>query len=196
MNREKLRRFVVRRLQECATVKLLLLERSVPVVEKTAAALIAALRRGNAIYLFGNGGSAADAQHFAAELQGTFYVKKRRPLPVMALTTNTSTLTAIANDIAYEQTFSRQVEAHVRKGDAVIALSTSGRSKNVLAAAKAARRKGATVIGFTGEHGGPLKRLCDICFCAPSNDVARIQECHGAVGHILCEIVESALSKK
>lgn len=182
---------VERRLAEAAEVKERLrgiagdLQRAIDLVTE-------ALRRGNGVLVFGNGGSAADAQHIAAELEGRFY-KNRRPLRVLALTANTSSLTAIGNDLGYEQTFSRLVEAHGRKGDVVIAISTSGNSKNVLEAVRSARAIGATVIGMTGGSGGKLKEMCDLVLCAPATDVARIQECHITMGHILCEVVEANL---
>lgn len=182
---------VERRLAEAAKVKEQLrgiagdLQRAIDIVTE-------ALRCGNGVLVFGNGGSAADAQHIAAELEGRFY-KNRRPLRVLALTTNTSSLTAIGNDLGYEQTFSRLVEAHGRKGDVVIAISTSGNSKNVLEAVRSARAIGATVIGMTGGSGGKLKEMCDLVLCAPATDVARIQECHITMGHILCEVVEANL---
>lgn len=182
---------VERRLAEAAQVKDRLravagdLERAIDLVTT-------ALRRGNGVLVFGNGGSAADAQHIAAELEGRFY-RNRKPLRVLALTTNTSSLTAIGNDLGYEQTFARLVEAHARPGDVVIAISTSGHSKNVLEAVKTARAIGAIVIGMTGQTGGKLRELCDLALCAPSTDVARIQECHITMGHILCEAVEANL---
>lgn len=150
------------------------------------------LRRGRAIWLFGNGGSAADAQHIAAELEGRF-MRERRALPVTALTTNASALTAIGNDYGYERTFARLVEAHVRRGDAVIAISTSGNSPNVLAGVRQAKKAGAVTIGFTNAHGGKLRRLVDHCLQVPSRDTQRVQEGHITLGHILCDLVESAL---
>lgn len=158
------------------------------------AALVArALGRGRTVYLAGNGGSAADAQHLAAELQGQLYRKGRRPLPVLALTANAPLLTALANDYGYEHTFARQLTAHARRGDVLIAMSTSGRSPNILAVARAAQKLGVAIVGFTGTQGQTLRRLCDRCIVAPSSDVARIQECHLQIGHILCELVEAAI---
>jgi len=153
------------------------------------------LRAGRRVYLAGNGGSAADAQHIAAELEGR-YRRDRPALPVMSLTTNTSTLTAVANDFGYARSFARPVEAHVRKGDVVILISTSGRSPNVLAAARAARKAGATVVGFTGDSGGALRRLAHLCLRVPSDRTSSIQECHIAAGHAVCEVVEGRLFGK
>jgi D-sedoheptulose 7-phosphate isomerase len=180
------------RLKEAAEVKAKLAAVILGPLKRAIGLTVEALRSGKRVYVFGNGGSAADAQHLAAELEGRF-TRERRALPVLALTTNTSTLTAIGNDYNYEYTFARQVEAHVSRGDVVIALSTTGRSKNVLAAVQKAKELGASVIGMTGETGGPLKDLCDVALMAPSDDTPRIQECHGTLIHILCEAVEVAL---
>lgn len=163
-------------------------------IEKIADALLNAYKNGKKMVLFGNGGSASDAQHLAAELVGSYANRNRRALPALALTTDTSALTAIGNDYSYEDIFSRQVEAMVNEGDVVIGLSTSGNSKNVLKAIRAAKQKKAITVGFTGEAGGALKSECDLCFCAPSKITAHIQECHITVGHILCGLVESAMA--
>lgn len=161
-----------------------------------AEAVVTTLWRGGRLYLCGNGGSAADAQHIAAELVGTFGDRARRALPASALTTDTSALTSIANDLGYASVFARQVEAFVTRRDALVCISTSGRSENVLAAARAARRLGARVLGLTGTPGEPLAFLCDVAVRAPSGDTQRIQECHIAIGHILCEAVERAFKAK
>ncbi len=186
------RRKIEESLAESAYVKLLLLQRQAAEIERIGKLLVRTLRAGRTVYLFGNGGSAADAQHIAAELEARF-LKERRALPCHALTTNTSTLTAIGNDYGYERTFARQVEAYVRKGDAAIAISTSGNSPNVLAGVRAARKAGAKTVGFTNEKGGKLKGLVDLCLLVPSTDTQRVQECHLAVGHVLCDVIESAL---
>ena len=158
----------------------------------TMAELLAdAFRKGSKVLLFGNGGSAADAQHIACELAGKFYLD-RAPLPAIALTTNTSTLTAIGNDYRYEEIFSRQLKALVREGDVVIGISTSGNSPNVLRGIEEAKRLGATTIGFTG-RGGKLKKLADCVLAVPSVDTHRIQEAHITAGHIICYLVEQAL---
>lgn len=165
-------------------------------IEKAAEILVMAYRSGRKMVLFGNGGSAADAQHLATELVNGFTIHDRPSLPALALTTDTSTLTAIGNDFEFEKVFSRQVESMVSPGDVVIALSTSGNSKNVLRGAEMARRRQAIVIGLTGESGGKLKDLCDVCIRVPSKDTPRIQESHIAVGHILCALIERACSSR
>ena len=161
-------------------------------IARMARALIEAFRRGNKLLSFGNGGSACDAQNFADELVGR-YARNRPPLPALALTTNTSDLTAISNDFGFEEVFARQLQAHAKPGDVAIAISTSGNSPNVLKAARAAKELGLTVIGLSGETGGKLKPLCDMCLCVPSSSVARIQETHIAVIQIVCGIIEDAL---
>src|SRR4051794_32598553 len=139
---------------------------------------------GHKVLLCGNGGSAADAQHIAAELVGRFVIE-RRPLPAIALTTDTSALTAIGNDYGYEHVFSRQVLALGSPGDVLVAITTSGTSKNVVAAAAAAREVGMKVIGLTGANGSAFVQACDAGVAVPSTNTARIQECHIAVGHLL-----------
>ncbi len=147
------------------------------------------VRNGGTIFLFGNGGSASDAQHIAAEFTGRF-VKEREPMAAIALTTDTSALTAIANDYGYDQVFVRQVKALVRKGDLVIGISTSGNSESINLAIEAARAKGACCSSLTGRDGGRLVSLCDINVVVPSEVTARIQECHILIGHIVCEVSE------
>ncbi len=165
-------------------------------VEKAAEALVTCYKKGGKMVLFGNGGSAADAQHIATELLGGFTIHDRPSYPALALTTDTSALTAIGNDFDFEQVFSRQVQAMVNKGDVVVAISTSGNSKNVILGAQMAKERGALVIGFTGMTGGKLKSDCDICICVPSKETAHIQEAHITTGHILCALVEKALAEK
>jgi D-sedoheptulose 7-phosphate isomerase len=150
---------------------------------------------GGATYFCGNGGSAADAQHLAAELVSRFYLE-RQGLASQALTVNTSVLTAVGNDYDYERIFARQVEAFVKPHDVVVGLSTSGNSRNVIAALSKARERGAYTVGFTGATGGKMKDVSDCCVCVPSTDTPRIQECHILLGHILCEIVEARLAGK
>lgn len=157
-----------------------------------AARLAACLEAGGTIYLCGNGGSAADAQHVAAEFVGRF-LRERRPLPAIALTCNTSLLTAVGNDYGFEHIFARQVRAHVRPQDCVVGISTSGRSANVLAALAAARELGAATIGFTGAEGDALAALCDDCLRAPSTSTPRIQEAHLVAWHLVCDLVERDL---
>ena len=148
-----------------------------------------ALDKGHKILFCGNGGSAADAQHLAAELVGRF-VKERESLAAIALTTDTSILTAVANDYSYDDVFSRQVAGLGQAGDVLIGISTSGNSKNVVKATELARQKGLKTVAFTGEGGGKLGALCDAVIAVPSKTTARIQEMHIMVGHIICEIVE------
>jgi D-sedoheptulose 7-phosphate isomerase len=151
-----------------------------------------ALRRGNKLLFAGNGGSAADAQHLAAELVVRF--KRDRPgLPALALTVDSSVLTAIGNDYGFEQLFSRQVQALGQAGDVLIALSTSGNSANILAAVPVAQAMGVHVVGMTGASGGMLKQVADLCLRMPSDDTPRIQEAHTLLGHILCDLLEQNL---
>ncbi len=161
-------------------------------VGEVASLLIRAYREGNKAIFFGNGGSAADAQHLAAELVGKFQ-RDRAALPSVALTVNSSILTAIANDYSYSMVFARQVEALGRPGDIAIGLSTSGNSVNVLEAFRAAKKRGMTTVALTGETGGRLKAEVDYCIRVPSSDTPRVQEGHILVGHILCELIEAAL---
>ena len=179
-------------LSQSAFVKLLLMQRQTEVIEKIALRLTKVLKAGRTVFLFGNGGSAADAQHIAAELEARF-LRERRALPCHALTTNTSTLTAIGNDYGYDRTFARQLEAYCRKGDAAVGISTSGNSPNVLEAIKTAKKLGAVTVGLTNEKGGTLKGLAELCLQVPSTDTQRVQECHMAVGHILCDIIEASM---
>ena len=168
------------------------MQSSLPLFESIAETLIRALRSANTVFWCGNGGSAADAQHMSAELIGRFR-RERRSLPSIALTTDTSILTALANDYGYECVFARQLEALCRKGDVVIGLSTSGNSENVCRALAKAREIGAHTVAFTGASGGKMKSLADVCFAAPSNETARIQECHTLASHMICDAVEHAL---
>jgi len=142
------------------------------------------------ILFCGNGGSAADAQHLAAEFSGRFYTD-RDPLYSEALHVNTSYITAVANDYSFDDIYSRLVKAKIRKGDILVGISTSGNSKNVLNALEQAKKQGGITVGFTGEKGGSMKAICDYTFCIPSNDTPRIQEAHIVLGHILCELVET-----
>jgi len=154
--------------------------------------LIDAIRGGHRVYVCGDGGSAGQAQHIAGEFIGRF-LKERGPLPCVALTTDTSVLTAVANDYEFESVFARQVDALVQEGDVLWALSTSGNSANVLKAASAAGRKGARLVGMTGRDGGHLKELCDVVLRVPADSSPAIQEGHLALIHILCGLVEQAL---
>jgi len=163
------------------------------VLEDVARRILACYRAGGKILVFGNGGSAADAQHFAAELVGR-YKRERAALPAIALTTDTSILTAVANDYSYADVFARQVEAHARPGDVVIGISTSGNSENVLRALTVARRIGAMTVVLSGGSGGKLKDLADVSVIAPSSDTPRIQESHITAIHIVCDLVEGEMA--
>lgn len=157
--------------------------------------LIYLLKKDHKVLFCGNGGSAADAQHLASELAGRFYLD-RKPLFAEALLTNTSVLTAIGNDHTFDTVFARAISAKGREGDALIALSTSGNSKNIIKAIQAAKEKNMLTIGLTGESGGKMAGLCDYLIQIPSKDTPRIQEAHILVGHIICELVEAALFGK
>ena len=147
------------------------------------------VQRGRTVFFMGNGGSAADSQHLAAELVGRFK-QERRGLSAIALTTDTSILTAVGNDFGFDEVFARQVDALVRSGDLVVGLSTSGNSPNVVKALVAARAKGAVTVGMAGRTGGQLAEICDLCLKVPSDITARIQEAHILVGHMVCELVD------
>ena len=152
------------------------------------------LEDGNKIILFGNGGSAADAQHIAAELTGR-YKTERRGLPGIALTTDTSAITAIGNDYGYDRIFDRQVESLANKGDLLIGISTSGNSKNVINAFKTGRELGCNILGFSGKDGGEMNDLCDVNLIVPSDDTPRIQEMHILFGHTICQLIDIAFDK-
>lgn len=183
--------FVVKQIEESINLKGYLLSEAQNLI-KISQQLIHALKNGNKILLCGNGGSAADAQHIAAELAGRFNYD-RDSLPAIALTTNTSSLTAIANDYGYEAVFAKQVQGLAKKGDVVIAISTGGNSPNVVLAIEEAKKKEAITIGFVGKQGGKLKELVDYIIHVPSNNTPRIQETHIFVGHIICSLVEEYL---
>ncbi|WDT82597.1 MAG: D-sedoheptulose 7-phosphate isomerase [Candidatus Manganitrophus sp.] len=174
-------------------VKEAIVRNMIPEIAQAAAWIVASYGNGGKLVLFGNGGSAGDAQHIAAELVGRFE-RERRALPAIALTTNTSTLTAIGNDYGYNKIFSRQVEAWVQPTDVVIGISTSGNSPNVLEGIAAAKLKGAKTIGLTGEKGGKLASQTDLCLKVPSSNTARIQESHIMIGHLLCLLLEQQIT--
>ena len=163
-------------------------------IEEVSFGIAGAFKNENRLYLCGNGGSAADAQHLAAEFTGRFY-SDREPLPAEALHVNTSFLTAVANDYSYDQIYERAIKAYGRKGDVLIGISTSGNSKNIILAQEEAKRRGMTVISFTGDTGGKMKDSCDYLFNVPSKDTPRIQESHILIGHIICQLVEEELFK-
>jgi D-sedoheptulose 7-phosphate isomerase len=158
-------------------------------IAKIVDTITAAFQNGNRVYFCGNGGSAADAQHLAAEFSGSFY-KDRKALPAEALHCNTSYMTSVANDFGYDVVYSRMIEGIAEKGDVLIGLSTSGNSANIIKAFEAAREKGVHTIGFTGITGGQLKSLSDYLINIPSSDTPRIQESHITIGHIICQLVE------
>jgi D-sedoheptulose 7-phosphate isomerase len=162
---------------------------------KIAEAMADVLKRGGKILLCGNGGSAADAQHIAGELLSR-YEFDRAPMPAIALTTDTSVLTAIGNDYGYEQVFERQVLALGKKGDVLVALSTSGRSPNVLRALAAAKKNGLVTIGFTGANGGDMASRCDLVLCAPSDKTPVIQQIHITAAHVICGLIERSIGKR
>lgn len=167
-------------------------EQLIIIIDKCIAVLVNAFRNGNKVLFCGNGGSAADAQHLAAEFSGRFYID-RDALPAEALHCNTSYITAVGNDYGYELVYSRMIKGIGQKGDVLIGLSTSGNSKNIIKAFETAKEKDMITIGFTGSTGGDLKSLSDYLINIPSTDTPRIQECHITVGHIICQLVEEKL---
>jgi D-sedoheptulose 7-phosphate isomerase len=164
-------------------------------IREAVALCTQALRNGNTILFAGNGGSAADAQHWAGELVSRFYYD-RPGLSGIALTTDTSILTAIGNDYGFDYVFARQIEALGRAGDVFVAISTSGNSKNILRAIAAAKAKGVRIIGFTGKGGGAMAGECDVCFRVPSDETPRIQEGHEFLGHLVCALIEAEMFPK
>lgn len=187
--------FIAKQLQEhLALFQKIETELTAPIAE-LAERLIETFRIGNKLLIMGNGGSAADAQHFAGEIVSRFRME-RPALPAIALSTDTSILTAIGNDYGFERIFSRQVEALAVPGDAVIGLSTSGNSPNVQKALEVARQAGCTTIGLLGKDGGSIKSVCDVPLIIPSNDTPRVQEGHITVIHILCDLIEQGLFGK
>jgi len=185
---------VRRSIQASIAVKNLLLGNAeiVSTIAEVSALLVDSLDKGNKVLLFGNGGSAADAQHIAAEFVGRFAFD-RPALPALALSVNTSCVTAIGNDYGFDLVFSRQIEALARPGDLAIGISTSGNSSNVLQGLSVARKIGLSTVALTGCTGGKLKNAVDYCICAPSNETPRIQECHILIGHIISELVEETI---
>lgn len=163
----------------------------IPQIEEASKMVIETLKNGNKVLLCGNGGSASDAQHIASELTGRYKIE-RRGLAGIALTTDTSALTAISNDYGYNRVFDRQVEALVREGDLLIGISTSGESLNIISALLLAKDMGAKTLGFSGKNGGKMKYVCDLNLIVPSDDTPRIQEIHILIGHILCQAVDDS----
>jgi D-sedoheptulose 7-phosphate isomerase len=189
--------FIRSRIQASADLKNSLIQNEslLSSLQKLAEEAVTCYKNGGKVLWCGNGGSAADAQHLAAELSGRFYYD-RAPLFSEALHVNTSYMTAVANDYSYEQVYSRLVQAMGRKGDILIGLSTSGNSGNVIAALQKAKELGMITAGFTGETGGKMKPHCDLLLNIPSTDTPRIQECHMLLGHTFCEMVEIAMFPK
>jgi len=163
------------------------------IICRFAETIVKSIKKGGTVYICGNGGSAADAQHIAAELINRFE-SNRKALPAVAFTTDTSVITSIANDSDYDSVFSRQTEALVKKGDILWTISTSGTSASILAAARVGKKKGAKVIAFTGKKNSSLERLADMCFCADSESAARSQEIHLLAYHIICKLVEQSFA--
>jgi D-sedoheptulose 7-phosphate isomerase len=189
-SKELLRQCVAKSLHEGADLRLSLIEHCTDGVVKAAEHIFDSLQKGGKLLTFGNGGSAADAQHLAGEFIGRF-TRERAPLPAIALTVDSSAMTAIGNDYGFDQIFARQVTGLGRQPDIIVAISTSGRSPNVLNGVRAASEKGLTTIGFSGGEGGPLAELVDIPIVVPSVSTPRIQECHITLVHIMCEVLES-----
>ena len=182
-------------IESSIVVKQQALEMNIDALEKSALECIRSLKSGGTLFFFGNGGSAADSQHVAAEFIGRFQ-KERQALAAIALTTDSSILTCLANDYSFDIVFSRQLEALGRKGDVAFGISTSGKSVNVVKAFEVARAKGMTTIAFTGNDGGPVAAMADISIIIPSKVTARIQEAHSTFFHSLCEVVENAFVPK
>jgi len=189
---ESMRKHILKHLEEHRNAFDYLQTHLVDAIERSADQMVSVLDRGNKILIMGNGGSAADAQHFAAELIGRFLIE-RRALPAIALTTDSSILTAVGNDYGFEQIFSRQVSALAIPGDLVVGISTSGNSPNVLAAMQVAREAGVATMALVGRDGGQLKNVSDQCLCIPGHYTPAIQEAHIAIIHILCDLIEQKL---
>ena len=186
---------IVEILEDNNRLSALLIRDHVNEIEHMVKLIVTAYKTGKKIVLFGNGGSAADAQHIASELVGRFKLE-RKGLRAIALTTDISVVTSIANDYGFENIFSRQIEAHVDEGDIVIGISTSGKSRNVLKGLRVARLRGAKLLGLTGKYGTELKEISDVTIIVPSENTPRIQEAHITIGHIICELVERTLFGK
>src|SRR5438067_5682085 len=194
MDREQAIDLINSSLREGAELRIVVARDCSTAIFEAAGLIIMCLRAGGKLLFFGNGGSAADAQHLAAEFVGRF-VRERIGLPAIALTTDSSILTAVGNDYGFEQIFARQIQALARPGDVAVALSTSGNSPNVLEGVKAASKAKTKTIGLSGKDGGVLAKEVDIAITIASKSTARIQECHIAVGHLLCELAEEDLCK-
>jgi len=193
MNREKALQEILKSFQTGTDLRNQVAQDCSENIVDAAVLITQCLRSGGKVLFFGNGGSAADAQHLAAEFVGRFQIE-RRPLPAIALTTDASILTAVGNDYGFEQIFTRQVQALGRPGDVAIGISTSGNSANVISAIKQAAQQDLKTIGLTGKDGGFLAKAVDVSIIIASTNVARVQECHITIGHILCALVENDLS--
>lgn len=180
---------------ESIAVKRGVLEREVGATARVAKVILAALKRGNRVFFFGNGGSAGDSQHLAGELLGRF-LRERRALAGLALTTDSSTLTAVANDYSYAEVFARQIEGLGRPGDVAVGITTSGRSANVIQALRRAKAMGLTTVALTGGTGGQAAKVADYAIIVPSSSTPRIQESHITLGHAICELVEAAMVRR
>jgi D-sedoheptulose 7-phosphate isomerase len=189
--------FIRKQIEESLKVKTLLLDDELfhKLIEESALRCCEALKNDKKIIFAGNGGSAADAQHLAGELVNRFGFE-RPGLSAIAITTDTSVITSIANDYGFERLFARQIQAIGKKGDILVAISTSGNSANIIEGIKEAKKIGITTIGLTGKSGGKISELCDLCFRIPSDETPRIQEAHILIGHIICSIIEKSLFKK
>ena len=190
--KSQMKEIVIKELKESANIKRMIAQNLSDVIANAAKIVIDAYKGSGKVLLIGNGGSAADAQHIAAELVGRFKLE-RIGLPAIALSTNTSILTALSNDYEYDTVFSRQLKALANDNDVLIAITTSGTSPNILKAVEVARSKSVKVIGLTGRNGGKLKDMADLTIIVPSNNTPRIQEAHITIGHIICDLVEREL---
>lgn len=190
-----MKELIVSILRESAELKLKFAKDSAEEVESASALIQKALKSGNKLLIFGNGGSASDAQHIAAELVNK-YEAKRKALPAVALTTDSSILTSVSNDSSFENVFSRQIEALGKKGDVALAITTGGKSPNVIKALKTAKSMDMVTITLTGSDKSKVKRLSNCCISVPSKSTPRIQELHITIAHIICEIIDSAFSEK
>ena len=191
-NSDAFEKIIRERIENSISVKQKLLDTSIATISEISGVIVEAYNNDHAVYWFGNGGSAADAQHLACELVNRFYID-RKGIRSQAFTVNTSILTAVSNDYSYEHIFEKQVEAFVRKGDVLIGISTSGNAQNVISAFELGKQIGAINVGFSGSSGGKMKQYADYLIAVPSDDTPSIQECHIMVGHIICFIVEQSL---
>ncbi|MDI6731840.1 MAG: D-sedoheptulose 7-phosphate isomerase [Candidatus Margulisbacteria bacterium] len=187
-----MQKIIKKQLQDSIDLKIQVIETLIPQIEKAANLLVEALEKGSKVLFLGNGGSAADAQHLAAELISRF-IKERKAIPAIALTTDTSIITAIGNDYGFDKIFARQIEGLAQAGDVAFGISTSGNSKNVIAGLEKAKEKGCKTVGLLGCDGGKMAGMVDLAISLPSKDTPRIQESHITIGHILCGLIEERL---